>query len=262
MLQVLNDSKCFSVHLNENKNEYKCLYLRMAVILSTNIVLVIINSKTSISSWEFESDYTYLAKTVSLLLVISENLYSVLPHGIFPVSYMLVCHCLLKMLKSIKEMMEGGSPEDFENITKSYIRIRRLVGAADDVLSIPMFLFCLFHAVTMHFCVTCLIHPSEFAKLLIRASHWILFLGINFAFICMSGEASLIYEYNIKLGNMAQELMAKEPNPSVWQKNFVSIVDKEMSLSVWKITSVKRSFILVTLGTVLTYSILFDSLRI
>ncbi|GBN30243.1 hypothetical protein AVEN_51645-1 [Araneus ventricosus] len=262
LLQVLNASEDFSVHLKENENGRKWLYVRIAIILSTNAALLILNSiSSSYLRIEFVHGYPFLTKTILLVLVISEYLLSVLPNNVFPVYCMLVCHYLHGMLGNMKTWMEADSPVEYERMTKVYIHIRRLVEAADDALSMPLFVFCLFHSTTMYLCVTSLLPQDEYVGSLRQASHWILFIGINFAFICLSREASLIYEHNAKIGSMARELMIIEPNPSIWQKKFVFIAEKELSLSVWKMTAVKRSFMFATLGTVLSYSILIHSLR-
>ncbi|GBM93200.1 hypothetical protein AVEN_93756-1 [Araneus ventricosus] len=262
LLQVLNASEDFGAHLKENENGRKWLYVRITVILSTNAALLILNSiSSSYLRIEFVHGYPFLTKTILLVLVISEYLFSALPNNVFPVYCMLVCHYLHGMFGNMKTWMEADSPVEYEHMTKVYIHIRRLVEAADDVLSMPLFVFCFFHSTTIYLCVTSLLPQDEYVGSLRQASHWILFIGINFAFICLSREASLIYEHNAKIGSMARELMIIEPNPSIWQKKFVFIAEKELSLSVWKMTAVKRSFMFATLGTVLTYSILIHSLR-
>ncbi|GBM84431.1 hypothetical protein AVEN_118876-1 [Araneus ventricosus] len=113
----------------------------------------------------------------------------------------------------------------------------------------------------MYFGVTSLLHPGDYSGPFYLSSTYTLFVGSNFAFIFLAWQASLVYENSRRIGGVALEMLTTEKNPTTAQERFVLIAEKGLSLNVWKMTPMMRSFMFGKMGTVLTYSILFDSLQ-
>ncbi|KAF8764553.1 hypothetical protein HNY73_022616 [Argiope bruennichi] len=76
----------------------------------------------------------------------------------------------------------------------------------------------------------------------------------------MVRNASFLNETNAGFAIKARELMAFENSPTSAQRGLVSISELELSMTAWKMTSIRRSYIFLLLGTMLTYIIVLDGL--
>ncbi|GIY78768.1 hypothetical protein CDAR_117091 [Caerostris darwini] len=76
----------------------------------------------------------------------------------------------------------------------------------------------------------------------------------------MTASGSLVYEISSRIWDKAYEVMGAKESITFTQQHFLSLTSKELTMTVWKITPVNRSFILAMLGTVVTYCILLDGL--
>ncbi|GBM86371.1 hypothetical protein AVEN_186537-1 [Araneus ventricosus] len=65
--------------------------------------------------------------------------------SVFGVYYVMVCQYFSHMLSNVLKSLDVPAV-DHGRILKSYLMIRQLVASADEKLSLPIFIFCLFNA--------------------------------------------------------------------------------------------------------------------
>ncbi|GFT98426.1 uncharacterized protein NPIL_547491 [Nephila pilipes] len=187
----------------------------------------------------------------------------ILPVSIFAIFYSVLCYHLYDVVKNFSKYLEENTVIDYDGILKQYLSIRKLVLEADSELSILMFSSSLFYACAMYFGITLILHSKDYTSsgsYLPLVSIWLVFVASYTAFVMMAAAGSLVYEASTDIWEKAQELMNTEQNPTFSQKRFLAITEKYLTLTAWRITPVKRSFILATLGTILTYCILLDNI--
>ncbi|GBL99328.1 hypothetical protein AVEN_96919-1 [Araneus ventricosus] len=152
--------------------------------------------------------------------------------------------------------------DEYKKVLKAYICVREGVVAADKSLSFPLFMVCLFNAVMMYIAVTSLMHTEDYEGALDLTAVWITFIISYTSFAFMTYNASLIQETNEEIGYKARKMIACLQNPTTFQLSFLLMAEQKLSMKVWKISSMESSFFFSQFGTVLTYSILFDNLRL
>ncbi|CAL1283365.1 unnamed protein product, partial [Larinioides sclopetarius] len=124
-----------------------------------------------------------------------------------------------------------------------------------------VFLSTLFNACTMYFGVKSLIRPTETCFTSQYVSVWLLFGCSYSSFIAMTVAGTLVHESSESNLDSLKEIACKRGRLMPSQKRILFNDNNQTSLTVWKILPIQRSFIIGTLGTVLTYCMLFDGLR-
>ncbi|KAG8188122.1 hypothetical protein JTE90_029050 [Oedothorax gibbosus] len=77
----------------------------------------------------------------------------------------------------------------------------------------------------------------------------------------MSVSASLVAESFQEVGVSARNLLQFSYEPTFGLKKLLRSAEREVSLTAWKIVPIRRSFIVGTMGALLTYVVLVDSLK-
>ncbi|GFY43728.1 uncharacterized protein TNIN_214301 [Trichonephila inaurata madagascariensis] len=187
----------------------------------------------------------------------------VLPIGIFSTFYAVLCYHLYDVVKNFLKYLDETTINDNDVILKQYLSIRKLVLEADSELSLLMFMSSLFYACAMYFGIASILHSEDYTSsgsYLSLVTIWLVFIASNTAFVVMAIFGSLVWETSTDIWEKAQELMNTEQNPTFSQKRFLAVSEKGLTMTAWKITPVKRSFILATMGTIFTYCILLDTI--
>ncbi|GIY65989.1 uncharacterized protein CDAR_454061 [Caerostris darwini] len=185
------------------------------------------------------------------------------PVSLFALYYAAICRHLRDVLKNFTKTLEAEAYTDYVGALKQNLLIRKLILEADSELSILVFTSTLYHAGSAYFGITSLLHIDEFktfAGWMALSAIWSSALGNFVPFLAMVVAGSSVHEASASVWDKAQEMInaGQELTPS--QKRFLSVAEKELAMTVWQITPVKRSYILATMGTILTYCILLDSI--
>ncbi|GFT38671.1 uncharacterized protein NPIL_229711 [Nephila pilipes] len=186
-----------------------------------------------------------------------------MPVNVFSMYYTVICKHLHDTLKNFTKSLEVSTNPDYSELLNQFLHIRKLVDETDSELSILMFTTFLCYACVMYFCVLSMLHPQQYEAytgIVALISIWILFVAYCLAFIAMTVTGSRIYEDSASIWIKTQELINTRHRLTFPQKRFLSVIEKNLAMTVWKITPVKRSFILAAVGTIFTYCVLLDYL--
>ncbi|GIX98978.1 uncharacterized protein CEXT_753421 [Caerostris extrusa] len=214
----------------------------------------------------FQNGIVILSPDFKLILaVISSSvmpLVMLFPAYIFAIYYTVICRYLSNILKNFLKTFGAITNPNYVVTVKQYLLIRKLVMEADSELSVLMFISTLFNSCSLYVGITCLLHPGDYLSLggiSAVLAVWILF-AISFTSFCDVKTGSSIHELSSSTWDKVQQLIHAGEKLTSSQKRLLNVVEKDLTMTVWKVTSVKRSFILATLGTIVTYSILVDNL--
>lgn len=141
-----------------------------------------------------------------------------------------------------------------------YKNIKKLTEDVDSDTSFLLFTSTLFNASTTYFVVTAWLHPQDYIIPVQKVSLIFLF-GLSCIACGMSVSASFVNEASAEVANEVQRLLSNGKPPTAAQKQLVFVTQKELFLTVWKMIPIRRSLILVTMGTIFTYCILIDNLK-
>ncbi|GBM52002.1 hypothetical protein AVEN_262239-1 [Araneus ventricosus] len=101
----------------------------------------------------------------------------------------------------------------------------------------------------------------EFFQTIHIFSVWCLFIASSVAYMGLALSGSLVHEAASDLWVKAYEVVSAKPEISKFQQRFLSMAEKKLYVTVWKIVPLTRSFILATVGTVYAYCVLFDNIQ-
>ncbi|GFS64594.1 hypothetical protein TNIN_123571 [Trichonephila inaurata madagascariensis] len=76
----------------------------------------------------------------------------------------------------------------------------------------------------------------------------------------MTASASMIPEASDEIGFIASTIPEKAGTSTFSLQRFISSAEKEITLTVWKIVPIQRSFIFEITGALFTYTLMFYTL--
>ncbi|GBM07115.1 hypothetical protein AVEN_177079-1 [Araneus ventricosus] len=165
------------------------------------------------------------------------------------------------MIRSFEKRLESKLIRKFHKDLEIYKVIRHLIEEIDSQLSFLIFLSTLFNACTMYYGVNSLLRPDDFCSSTQQVSVWILFGTSYSSFIVMGVTGTLLHESSERVLGKTKELASNRESLIPHEKHILFNDNNQISLAVWKIVPIQRSFIIGTLGTVLTYCLLFNGMR-
>ncbi|GBN63378.1 hypothetical protein AVEN_49614-1 [Araneus ventricosus] len=184
-----------------------------------------------------------------------------LPMNTFLAYYTILCRQLHLCIRQFTKDITAVPDSDYGKVLRDYISIRTFVSKIEDELSVFVFTASLYNACSMYFGMTVILHPEEFMSTIQSLSVGCLFIASSVAYLGLALSGSLVHEAASDLCLKAHEILSRKPEVNSFQQRFLSIVEKNLHVTVWKILPITRSFILATMGTVFTYCLLLDNIR-
>ncbi|GFR00039.1 uncharacterized protein TNCT_637681 [Trichonephila clavata] len=201
----------------------------------------------------------YLWILITIAVIVQELL--LLPLNNFAIYYTTVCHHLKLLVASLGKSLNNVRDSENDRIYKEYISIRNLVTYIDEQLSFLVFISSVYNACTMYFALTLILHPEEYFDVTHILSVVSLFSSNYLSYMGLTLSGSLLHEASEELWFKLHRALMPRSEITSLQQRFLNLLEKGLFLTIWKILPIKRSFILATLGTILTYCILLDNLK-
>lgn len=187
-----------------------------------------------------------------------------LPLHTFAAFFVIVSHDVKCVLKNFFNVMHSKYVENSHNLLLSFNSLRRTIDLLDDKLCFFVFCEILYSSCVLFFTVTIVLRQE------IQGDSIILFHGICFMcylvnilgiFIIVTISACSVSEaYAEAWRKLKTIIVNSNMNLALRQQNSFLCIEKEAEFTLWKIMPINRSFILVTMGAILTYVLLFDNL--
>ncbi|GFY52848.1 hypothetical protein TNIN_339061 [Trichonephila inaurata madagascariensis] len=77
----------------------------------------------------------------------------------------------------------------------------------------------------------------------------------------MTGSASVIPEVSAEIGSKASAMPETTGKSTFNQQRFIASAEKDITLTVWRITPIRRNFIFGITGILFTYTLMFYTLN-
>ncbi|GFT67703.1 uncharacterized protein NPIL_614811 [Nephila pilipes] len=172
-----------------------------------------------------------------------------------------MCHHLKLLLVSLSKSLNNATDLEQDRVYKKYMTIKKLASYIDEQLSFLVFLSSLYNACNVYFGLTIILHPEEYFAPIQMTTVWCMFASNYLAYTGLTLSGSLLSEASDNLWLKMHEALMFRHEISSLQQRFLSLLEKGLFLTVWKIVPITRSFILASIGTIFSYSLLLDNLE-
>ncbi|GFT03729.1 hypothetical protein NPIL_644701 [Nephila pilipes] len=119
----------------------------------------------------------------------------------------------------------------------------------------------LYSSCVMYFSLNVMIAPAAFRDPLQQLSTHCLFLNTFTLFIAMTTSASMVPEASAEVASIALTIPDDNERLTFKHLRFIMTMERELVLTVWKITPVKRNFIFGIAGILFTYTLMLYTLN-
>lgn len=207
---------------------------------------------------EIEKPYSSI---ISALLFVHTVVHFNVAINAFSIFYVTVCRMIRSEILKFTKKVTQSKNTDFESLMRSYTGMASMVEYIDDSMSFLMFCSTVFSSASLYFTTTVVLHPETIGG---RLERYVLTIGFFLVtivpFMAMAVSASLVSEASLRVSSRVKALTPESLASAIQLQRFISLTDKDLCLTVWKIAPIRRNFIISTLGCVFTYIVLFDGL--
>lgn len=251
---------------NEEETKKMHFFIGTWMTISTLLyVPLVINSILSISNhevWFFlNKNQATLKFILSILYPLSLVVYFMMPLNAFSIFYALACYHISHCLKNFAKSIHPRSKFDYRLYHTKFLRIRKTVKYADQQLRFFVFLTVIYNASLMYFAVTKFLRPQLYGDAVQQSTIHLLCFSSFVSFFTMMISASRVNELFSEIADRADVIPEDNRRNVITQFRLYRNIDQEFGLTVWNIVYIKRSFILMTLGTCLTYCLLLYNIQ-
>lgn len=189
-------------------------------------------------------------------------LWLLMPLNLFSIYYTVICRQLSYILLEFAKLVSQSQKKKFKSLQILFIEIKRLIKTVDQKVSLFVFLCVIYNAAIMYFAITILLKPRVYGDVFQRSAIYILCANSFVSFLTMVISASDIHQASLLISDNGDAVLEDDQNPGNSQLLFLRTIDKEITMTVWEIVPIKRSFILATIGTLFTYCLLVYNLQL
>ncbi|GFU04707.1 uncharacterized protein TNCV_4377511 [Trichonephila clavipes] len=177
----------------------------------------------------------------------------------FAFFYIAVCNDMRCIVKHFIKSLQAKNMFNYEEILHSYSTIKSTVNCIDNTTGILVLTSLICNSSVMCSWLYVALQPNYFPNPVEQISIYYSSLS-NFAlFLMMTASASSVTEASSTVGCMALT-MPEDRRSNFNHQRFITLAEKEITLTVWKISPINRSFIFGIIGIILTYIIMFQTL--
>ncbi|GFT97539.1 uncharacterized protein TNCV_387041 [Trichonephila clavipes] len=273
LLKKINQLKHIAVLLGEfkvRKAEENIPWLKVLIVLTVMSQAFILAYKLSLPKEDMDVSYFLFGYTVqrklyrdviTILFDINSLFFGFMPLLTFVLFYTAVCHRASSIIQRFGDTLATKSEFNYEMILHSYTRIKSAVNFIDNKVG-----FLVFTTVIYSSCIMCfaLYYVMESSMLTHALDRLIIFHQIFSTFlmlIVMSISASSVGEASSEISSLALTLPKSKEDSSFYQQRFIILAEKEITMTVWKIVPIRRSFIFSISGVLFTYTLMFNNMN-
>lgn len=176
------------------------------------------------------------------------------PLSIFAIYYAILCYEIKNRIQDYERVIKTSHTCKYNELSDIYCQIRLNVKFIDSKVGFLVFISFIFNSMLMFLGISALLYQNKNPINLVLNLAYCLIMLSNFLIQVLC--ASLVNDASLSVRDQAKAI--KNGNTSAYLRLILTCQD-EISLTLWGITRMKRSFIFGTIGTIFTYSLLFDS---
>ncbi|GBM69909.1 hypothetical protein AVEN_180123-1 [Araneus ventricosus] len=130
----------------------------------------------------------------------------------------------------------------------------------DDELGPLVFMITLYNTLGISSSLYLMLHPKLFDVALVELNMYCLFFTSFCLFLTMTTSASAVAEASSAVGVRALTMAENRRMSTIAQQKFLMCAEKEITMTVWKIIPMRRTFSFSLIGVIFTYAMIFYSL--
>lgn len=252
------------------ENRVLCLYTWIALGTLSSVFKFLVFVDTY-EKGMFISKLFCVSKNNSILYKVAVTSYAFnstilmeLPLHTFAAFFVIVSHDVKCVLKNFLNAMHSRYVENSHNLLLSFNSLRITIDLLDDKLCFLVFCEILYSSCVLFYTVTLALRQE------IQGDSIIFYHGIFYMcylvnilgiFIIVTISACSVSEaYAEAWRKLKAIIVNSNMNFALRPQNSFLCIEKEAEFTLWKIMPINRSFILVTMGAIITYVLLFDNL--
>lgn len=182
-----------------------------------------------------------------------------MPLNVFDFYYAMVCLDISSLFNSFSEHIKTSSKRDYKQLTNLYHEIVSIAELLDQTVGFLMFVSFLYSAFLMYYGLICAYAFNN------NANEHNYYIIVPASLLCF-------YSFIVKVESgyriYTSSLLCKKESRKIHESNYRNVYEyerfakncKDISMTVWGFVGMNRNIILGTIGTILTYSLLFDNL--
>ncbi|GFQ86351.1 hypothetical protein TNCT_56441 [Trichonephila clavata] len=158
-------------------------------------------------------------------------------------------------------MLSRRKVPDYAGLLLTYSTIMSIIRNIDKEISVFVFITTICNFCTMMISLNAVFDPQTFVDVseLIAAS--IFCVSIFFLFMVLFSAASKVAEASYEVGFKVWTMPESGGISMIHQQRFIMLAEKEIALTLWGITPIKRSLACGMIGMTFTYALTFYNLN-
>ncbi|GFY67328.1 uncharacterized protein TNIN_156091 [Trichonephila inaurata madagascariensis] len=273
LLKKINQLKYITALLGEfkvRKAEENILWLKVLIVLTVLSQTFILAYKLSLPKEVMDVSYFLFGYTVqrklyrdaiTILFDINSLFFAFMPLLTFVLFYTAVCHRASSIIQRFGDTLAKKNEFNYEMILHSYTRIKSAVNFIDNKVGFLVFTTVLYSSCILCFALYYVMESSMFTHTLDRLIIFHQIFSTLLMLIIMSISASRVGEASSEISSLALNLPKSKEGSSFYQQRFIMLAEKEITMTVWRIVPIRRSFIFSISGVLFTYTLMFYNMN-
>ncbi|GBM43416.1 hypothetical protein AVEN_18591-1 [Araneus ventricosus] len=200
-----------------------------------------------------------LKKTLMIILSSFYIGFFAMPANAFMTFYISVCHDVEEIFHSYKKTMTTQSMPDYGRLTNTYLSLRKFVVEIDNRLNCMVFWAILANVFILYFGVTIITGEGAISvPQRISTFFALVYNAFIFFYACIWAN-----RVSSSAASISEEACHLEENPKkspVMHNRYLLVVNQGVYMTVWGVLPLKKSFVLASIGTMITYSVLIKDI--
>lgn len=263
--KVACEYKCFKMHKTISKSVWVTVWSVITNALFVLSFFLDLNAEevTGRLLFGYKSKSVLFTYLQVFLYVCCTGIFFYMPFNTFTMYYTMLCYEVKNMICDYINMLKSTDVINYDSLNEMYSGITSRVKFIDSKVGIFVFISFLFNSFMMHSMLVTILNIATlningmvvFTVKMLCCS--VTLVNFTVQLYCASSV------HNASLLVKDKTAIIKESNPKFISSylSFVLTHQEEICMTVWGIASIKKSFIFGTFGTILTYCLLFDSIK-
>ena len=207
----------------------------------------------------YEIDDVFLRAILSFIYSYFSIIILYMPLNIFSIFYVMICHEIEAVILNFRHSMKKYPRCTYKELNITYSKIKSVVDHVDSNAGFLILISIFFYGILLCTILSMLISLERFdMDLFNMATLCTCANGIS-NYLATTLSASKIHEASLSVKSQSKRFQEKNFHSVCSYMLFLHNCDEEISMTLWRILSIKRNVVLGIFGTMLTYALLFDN---
>lgn len=230
----------------------------IAVIISTSLLVIKYgNPDIQYLLFGFSWENNTFNQIFFVLSNSSDAYFLLMPVNAFLIFYISVCRDLGSMFETFRKSMNSLSQPYYNLLLKEFHTMTNLVTYVDNNLNVLVFWATLVNMSSVHYALALVVGNYEISRI-VTVLYNLTYNIVMFYMTCH--YASVLSNIVSNLSSEAHLLPENLNMSPLKYLRFLLVVSKDVHLTVWKFFPLRRNYVLTSIGTIITYSVLVDNL--